>query len=224
MKTREAKAITSEALEYLSSEFPKVFEWASEMGDHVFDALRAKQFLSAYCYCIYTSGMNMDIVQKYFPRIKKAFKDFEPSSLERMTSVEPVLRVFNNRRKAECFLRGAHAVIDEGYSTFKVRLHTAFVRGRKKKDFTECLDILQELPGCGPVISKMLAKNIGLIDIAKDDRWLRRAAKLVDATVSEFSSAMSRQFSVPEHLIDVAIFQYGRDFGFGNRDFTRAVR
>jgi 3-methyladenine DNA glycosylase Tag len=224
MRTREAKKLTREALNHLKNEYPDVYDWAEVLGFQTFDSLNARRFLSEYCYCVYTAGMNMSVIQAKFPAIKKAFHNFEAREVVEMKSHKPVLKVFKNEWKARSVLHGSKAVYAEGFKEFKERLLRAYESGKSKQDFTECLGVLQELKGCGPVISRMLAKNIGLIDISKDDRWLRRAADLVNArSVSELSSSMSKELSLSEALIDTAIFQYGRDKKLGGRHYNRNI-
>jgi hypothetical protein len=224
VKTREAVKLTTEAVDYLRIEYPEVYEWAAELGFHTFESLNARRFLSSYCYCVYTAGMNMNVIQAKFPAIKKAFHNFEAGKIAAMRSHTSVLKAYGSEWKARCVLRGAKAVYEEGYRRFKERLLMAYKRGKSQGDFTECLNILQELPGCKSVISRMLAKNIGLIDIAKDDRWLRRAADLVEArSVSDLSSKMSNRLSLSEALIDTAIFQYGKDKKFGGRPYKKSI-
>jgi hypothetical protein len=75
---------------------------------------------------------------------------------------------------------------------------------------------LEKLPGIGPTTKDHLAKNIGLADVPKADRWLKRAAKLCEAnSVPELTSYIAKRLSESQHVIDVAIWTYGKDGKLG---------
>jgi len=119
-----------------------------------------------------------------------------------MASIDHVLPIFGSRRKAQCFLEGAKLIKREGWKHFKKRM------GRCGSG------VLTELPGIGPVTKDHLAKNIGLIDTAKPDVWLIRAAKTCKASgVAELVEFLHEQTGETRHVIDVAIWTYARDGG-----------
>jgi len=203
-KTR-ARLFAQKALQYLQVTYPDTLSWAQSIGPNTFRNLREKQFLYSYCWVIYASGFKVAVIEAKFPHLQEAFKDFEPNALSRMRSIAPVLKVFNNERKAECFLLGAHAIHREGFVPFKRRL-------RK-----EGVQALESLPGIGPITKDHLAKNIGFADVAKADIWLERAANLCGAaSVTELTSYLAESLGETQHVIDVAIWQYGADGQFAN--------
>lgn len=130
-------------------------------------------------------------------------KEFDIRKLSRMRSINPVLRVFNNTRKANSFLSGSKKIAQEGFSVFKRRLKT---RG---------VDMLQELPGLGPITKFHLAKNIGLVDAAKPDIWLERSAQHCSSTVDELVTYLSDRYGMSQHVVDVILWHYGADKGLG---------
>ena len=195
-----ARKLAQQAFKHLKKNDPDTLAWARNVGTTTFRNLRLKVFLSEYCWVVYASGFKVAIIQEKFPSLQKAFTDFDPKALSRMRSIKAVLNVFNNKKKANCFLSGAQTVIGEGFSHFKHRL-------RK-----EGVQMLQELPGIGPITKDHRAKNIGLADVAKADIWLERAAKICGArSVPELTAYIANHLGESQHVVDVAIWTYGKD-------------
>lgn len=225
MDMTEARKLSNQALTYLRENDPKNYKWAEEMGPHVFKGLRERRFFEQYCYVIYASGFNVEILQNIWPRLSSEWCDFEPHELKRMRSIERVLKVFNNRRKAECFLAGVKEISKEGFSAFKKRVATEMydeIATRRKssaKTRSRGLSIkaIENLPGLGPITKYHLAKNIGLLDAIKPDIWVVRAAAAVNASPEQFGNTMAEKLSVSKHLLDVAIWEYGRKTNLGGR-------
>lgn len=196
------------AVDYLRETDPEVFKWAMETGRADFDDLDLQSFLRAYCWVVYASGFRFSTVKALFPRIASAFKDFDPDALARMRSIKPVLKVFNNERKARGFLSGAQRIIEEGFDAFKMRL------GKRGPD------VLLELGGIGPITKNHLAKNIGLADVAKADIWLVRTAQLCNASsVDQLIQFLTGELRLSAHTIDVSIWTYAKD-----GEMTRLVK
>jgi hypothetical protein len=187
------------ALAHIEKIEPETLAWARSIGPATFRRLRLKQFLTEYCFVVYASGFRYSVVDAKFPAISKAFKNFQPEYLAGMTKLQPVLAVFANQRKAEAFLKGAKSVIAEGISEFKKRLER------------DGVSVLEELPGIGPITKDHLAKNIGLLDVAKADVWLERAAASAGLSVQEFVDRLSEHSGESRHVVDVAIWMLGRD-------------
>jgi len=205
MDERRAKEIFERAMDHIRQEHPEVLEWAENVNQDTFKWLKSKEFLDEYCWVIYASGFRVAVIEAKFPLLRKAFKDFDLTALARMRSLKAVLDVFNNERKAECFLAGSKAIADEGFAKFKRRL----------KDQGVC--VLETLPGIGPITKFHLAKNIGLVDEAKPDIWLVRAAKECSASVDELVTFLSKRNQMSRHVVDVTLWQYGADKNLGLR-------
>ena len=188
------------ALKYLRETEPEVLKWAIGTGKADFDKLTSTSFLRAYCWVVYASGFRFSTVKSLFPEIAAAFKNFDEKSLAGMRSIKPVLKVFNNERKARGFLSGAQRILDEGFSAFKERLEK------------HGPDVLLELGGIGPITKNHLAKNIGLADVAKADVWMVRAAALCNAaSVGQLVDFLSGELELSAHAIDVAIWTFAKD-------------
>lgn len=177
-----------------------MLEWARGINENTFQNLKSKTFLRQYCFVVYASGFRYHTIIAKFPEISCAFEGFDLGKLAAMKRPTKVLRIFNNQRKAQNFLDGAHAIADEGFSAFKKRLAA---RGS---------EMLVELPGIGPRTKEHLAKNIGLSDVAKPDVWLHRAADICGARdVFSLVEYLHGRAGESRHVIDVALWKLGRD-------------
>lgn len=203
MSKSKASRMFEEAKKYCEENYPNELEWANSINSNTFRNLKSKQFLTHYCWVIYASGFKVSIIEEKFPDLKKAFKGFDIQDLSRMRSIRPALRVFNNDSKAKSFAKGSKAIAEEGFPAFKKRLKT------------EGVDMLEKLPGIGPITKFHLAKNIGFVDEAKPDIWLVRAAEANNTTVSELVKFLSENYCMSRHAVDVVLWRYGADNGLG---------
>ena len=198
MDKKYAKKLFLTARKYCEEHHPDELEWAKGVSADTFKKIKSKKFLHNYCWAVYESGYSANSLEKIFPKLATAFKDFDITALSKMKSIKPVLKVFNLKRKANCFLKGAKMIADEGFGTYKKRLKQ------------EGIDALEELPGIGPITKFHLAKNIGLADTAKPDRWLERAArKCRAASVDELVGYLSEKFKSSRHVVDIVLWRYG---------------
>ena len=203
VKRAYAKALYQRAMAHLQTSRPDLLQQASKVGPRTLKRMRARKFLEHYCWVVYASGFRFQTVEEKFPHIRKAFCDFELARLARKRSVKPALEVFNNYRKAASCLAGATAIASEGFGEFKERVAR------------EGISALESLPGVGPVTKFHLGKNIGLVDKAKPDIWLVRAAELCNATVDELVEFLSQTYGVSQHVVDLALWHYGAMSNFG---------
>lgn len=197
---RRALRLVRGAMEHLASEHPTILENTRKVSRETLVKMKTRTFLRHYCWVVYASGFRYKTIKTKFPEIKAAFHGFDPEKLRRMRSVTGVLRVFNNEKKATGFLQGSKAILNEGFPQFKKRL----------------LDgdpgILTELPGIGPITKNHLAKNIGQVDVAKDDIWLERIAEMVNATsVAQLTQYLSQEIGESQHTIDLALWKFAED-------------
>lgn len=202
MNHQYATKLFENAKQYCEQTHAAELNWANSIDANTFKNLKTKQFLYEYCWVIYASGFKVATIENKFPELKKAFKDFELDSVAKMRSIKPVLEIFNNERKANSFLTGCKDIANEGFINFKNRLKS------------EGVDSLEKLPGIGPITKYHLAKNIGLIDKAKPDIWLERAADLCATTVDNLVSFLSTEYGVSQHTVDVILWRYGADKNF----------
>lgn len=191
------------AKSYCEENYADELDWANSVSPATFKSMKAKQFLSEYCWVVYASGFKVSTIESIFPDLRAAFKGFELETLARMKSIKPVLAIFNNERKAASFLKGAKLIASDGFPGFKKRLRC------------EGIGMLERLPGIGPITKYHLAKNIGLVDEAKPDIWLVRAADACSTTVQDLVSFLSEKYNMSRHAVDVILWRYGADEGLG---------
>lgn len=200
IKHKEAMALWKRALIHIKKADPKALDWARSVGPHTWERIDSKTFLESYCFVVYASGMKYETVSGLFPKLREAFKDFDLDSLKKMKSISAPMKVFSLERKARNFLDGAHDIAEEGFDEFKAIV----TKGG--------MDVLERLPGIGPITKKHLAKNIGLADVVKNDRWLVKAAKLAGWKYPEdLVEFLAEETGESRHVIDVAIWNLAKD-------------
>lgn len=191
------------AYEYCQVNHPDVLAWANRINEDTFKNLDQSSFLYEYCWTVYASGFKYEIINEKFPKIKKAFKDFDLDKIVKMKSAEPVLKVFNNELKANGFIRGCRLIHKEGYENFKERLAK------------QGIDTLEELGGIGKVVKYHLAKNIGLADCAKPDIWMVRVAEYCDGDLKKIVPYLCKKHKLSAHTVDVVLWRYCVAQGLG---------
>ena len=199
-KQQAALTLWKRALAHIEIEDPEALRWARSVGPHTWKEMSSEEFLRSYCFVVYASGMKYQTIDGIFADLSKSFKYFNIVKLSKMNSLKEPLRVFNLERKARNFLDGAQLIAKEGFGDFKERVSK------------QGMDALERLPGIGPITKKHLAKNIGLADVAKNDRWLVKASKitgwLCPEDMVDFLSEATRE---KRHVIDVAIWNLAKD-------------
>ncbi|MBA4349504.1 MAG: hypothetical protein C0415_05910 [Thermodesulfovibrio sp.] len=202
MNYKRLKMLYQDALAYIEKNKRDELDWARSVNVDTFNDLKAKQFLTEYCWVVYVSGFRVAVVEKKFPALKTAFKNFDIEELSKLKSVSPVLQVINHKGKANGFLNGAKMIYREGFSDFKKRLEK------------EGINVLCELPYIGNITKKHLAKNIGFADVAKNDIWLERVRDFVSAkNVDELTEYLSTEFNESKHVVDVVLWRFCADNG-----------
>ena len=203
MDKKLAVELFDSALTYMDEVYPGEVEAWEEIDPDSFDRMTAAEFLAEYCWVVYVSGFKVAIIREKFPAIKRAFKGFAIEELVRMKDIAPVLRVFNSKRKAECFLRGAKLIAGEGFDEFKRRVKQ------------EGMSALKVLPGIGEITQKQLARDIGLADVAKDDVWLMRFVEIVGAKdEKERAGFLAAVAEIKLGTVDFALWQFASDHGW----------
>ncbi len=200
MDTQKAKRIYQFSYDYAKTNRPDELEWGQSISANTFKNLTARQFLEEYCWVVYAAGFKVKIIEQKFSALQKAFQDFDLHKLAKMESPDEALRVFNNRRKAEGFLKGAKAIHREGFARFKARVEQ------------EGMAALKALPGIGEITQKHLAKNIGLTDVPKDDIWLERIARLCNASnVNSLTEYLADEFGETQNVVDLVLWRFCAD-------------
>ena len=212
MDKKRVRSFFKVAHEFMIKNFPDELEYIRDSSPEKFRKMNAKEFLGEYCWVVYASGFSERILSEKFANLEKAFKNFDIEKLCKMRSLKEVLRIFNNERKANCFLNGVKQIHKEGFSNFKKRV------------LKEGMEVLKELPGIGDVTKKHLARNIGISDVSKDDIWLKRLAqKLKARDVEELTEFLAKEFNEKRGVVDIILWRFcaekaWKEYGFNTLD------
>jgi hypothetical protein len=182
---------------YMQKSWDRELEGVLSLSPETFKHMNARYFMTEYAWAVYGAGFGENVLRSVFPDLKKAFNDFDLDSMCKMASLASVLKVFNNKRKAECVLRGARLVRKEGFTNFKERLTQ---QGR---------DALMELPGIGPITKDLLARNIGLASVTKNDIWIKRLVSLFSANSHpEMVEYLADKFNEAPGVVDAILWRF----------------
>lgn len=206
MKRRAAEAFFSAAREYVREHYPEEIRTVRAIARRPFIKITAQEFLREYAWVVYGAFFNVDTLEQMWPALKRAFRRFELPAVANMRSPSSVLKVFGNRRKAECVLRGARAIAAEGFPAFRSRIASAGT------------DSLTHLPGIGPVTKDLLARNTGLENTAKNDVWIKRLVTRFGAqNHDELAGFLARRTQEPIAVVDTILWRFCRDHGWKHR-------
>ena len=195
MEKKKSRSFFKDAIKYMRNNYRNELKWAREIKP--FKNIKSKEFLSHYCWVIYAYYFKESVLEQKFDWIERAFKYFDIQKISKMSSIKPVLRVFNNESKARIFLKGAKMINKQGFSQFKKRV------------LKEGMRTLQELPGIGEITQKHLARNIGLGDIAKNDVHIQKLVEYFDAkNEKELVKYLSKIYGEKKGVIDVILWRF----------------
>ncbi len=200
MDTKRAGECFRAARAYVSAHCAEELAWVRGITPELFDRMGCAEFLGEYCWVVYASGFRVDVLTRKFEQLKAAYCEFHADRICRLPSADAALAVINNRRKAAGFIAGCRRIHTEGFERFKARVKAGG------------LDALRSLPYIGPVTAKHLARNIGLLDVPKDDVWLVRLANDFGAAdVEELTGHIAREFGERKGVVDLILWRFCAD-------------
>lgn len=212
MERRKARAFFRIAWKFMIDNFSEELEDVRDVSPEKFRKMNVRDFLAEYCWVVYVAGFSERVLREKFDDLEKAFKNFDIEKLCKMRSLKEVLSIFNNEKKARNFLKGVKQIHEEGFSNFKKRV------------LKEGMKVLKELPGIGKVTQKHLARNIGILDVSKDDIWLRRLSeKLKARNVEELTEFLAKEFNEKRGVVDIILWRFcaekaWKEYGFNTLD------
>ena len=197
------------ARDYMQKNWNRELEGVRSLSPETFKHMSARYFMTEYAWAVYGAGFGENALNSVFPALKEAFNDFSLDGISEMTSLEPVLKVFNNERKANCVLRGARLIRKEGFANFKRRIAQ------------QGPDAFIELPGIGPINKDLLARNVGLASVAKNDIWLERLTSLFTANShSEMTEYLANKFNEAPGVVDVILWRFCNQSGWKSLGYS----
>lgn len=194
MKRKRARKMLETALEWVGDDDETSFE------PYSFGALTLPQFLAEYCWVVFAAGFRYSTVRVKSEELTRAFVEFDPCRLMSLRIDVDALPI-RRADKANGFLAGARNVIGYGFDEYRDHL-------RRRVEMDGDARVLAELPWIGPVTKNHLAKNIGLMDVAKDDRWLVRCAEECNSEPEELVSYLAEQSDYQRHQVDTILWRY----------------
>ena len=153
-----------------------------------------------YCWVVFATGFRYSVVRAKSDELTVAFAGFEPRRLLSLRLDVASLPI-KHASKANGFLTGARTVIRYGFDDYKAHVSARF-------DVDGDARVLAELPWIGPVTKDHLAKNIGLVDVSKDDRWLVRCAQESNCEPDELVSYLANETGHARHNVDTILWWY----------------
>jgi 3-methyladenine DNA glycosylase Tag len=188
------------ALEYCEKNHSRELRQIRRLSPNTFKKMSVETFLGEYCHVLYTASFKESTVTKKFDQLRASFHDFNLDKICRMRTVANVLKIINNRLKAEGFVKGAKLIQAEGYENFKARVTASGMDG------------LRVLPFIKDITKQHLARNIGLADTYKEDVHLQRLARHHCATdVAELASYLAKATNNRQGVVDFVLWRYCAD-------------
>jgi hypothetical protein len=200
MNTQLANECFRAAAAYVSEHCADELDWVRGITPEFLDEMTCSGFLEEYCWVVYASGFRVSVLKQKFGQLKVAYCNFDIDRICQMQSLDPALAIINNQRKAQGFVQGCRRIRSEGFGAFKARLKSGG------------MDALQVLPFIGTVTKKHLARNIGLLDVSKDDVWLSRLAEEFEAgSVEELTALLAKEHGEKQGVIDLILWRFCAD-------------
>jgi hypothetical protein len=215
MDTRKLQRIFKAAYSYMRRERPDELAWGKKVSSDTYRKLSARRFMMDYVWVVYAAGFRVETLEGLWPRLRRAYAQFDLEQVAAMRSARDVLSVFGNKRKLACVLKGARMISREGFVPFKNRI------AREGADGLICL------PGIGEITKNHLARNIGLAAIGKGDIWIVRLAKAVGTSDwSAMLDYLARRNKLSPGTVDLVLWRFCADGGWradGYRSFKEYV-
>jgi hypothetical protein len=200
MNEQLARQCYDAALIYVAANSADELRWVRTIEIGHFDGMTATGFLGEYCWVVYASGFRVSTVEQKFQQLKAGFCDFDLEQVCALDSVDAVLAAINNRKKAWGVVKGCRLIQKQGFEAFKAKLKACG------------MNALTVLPFIKAVTKKHLARNIGLLSVAKDDVLLVRLAKEYKAeSVEELTGFLARETSEKEGVVDLVLWRFCAD-------------
>lgn len=164
------------------------------------------RFFHEYAFCVFAAFFRWSIVDAKWQDLTRIFRNWDYDEIYRhKDEVErEAMKVLGNRRKINSILKCVEKLHREGWDKFKARLLQA--------DFTNQLELLDDLPGIGIAAKYQLAGAIG-IDVAKPDRYLLDFASKygyprTENGVQDFTKRISNLVGERMKVVDYVLWRW----------------
>ena len=200
-------ASDQDLIEMFNSALSRIIDrgWAHEVGHYrqlKFDQVDGNYFFGEYAHCVYASGWKWANVDKYWPELTRAYRDWDYMEVGKHASEVRIraLAIISHPKKVDAILSCAEKLKSWGWPDFKRWLET--------------IDLLVT-PGrlgyVGPATRYHLARNIGA-DVAKPDRYMLDLANKygypkTDAGVQALAKRISQLCAERVGVVDVVLWR-----------------
>jgi uncharacterized protein (TIGR00725 family) len=135
-----------------------------EVGRYDPSRLADHEFLGEYAWALYVSGFKASTVAAKWSALERAWQAFNPAAINK-SARDAAFAVIAHPKKANAILEVATRIREAkgGWPSFK-------------EAHCRSADALGALPWMGPANRRFLARNLGIGDFGKPDRWIERLA------------------------------------------------
>jgi hypothetical protein len=149
------------AKEWVEKESPWSIE---EVGRYDLEQLADHEFLGEYAWALYVAGFKASTVAAKWSALETAWRGFYPAAIDE-SARHAALAIIAHEKKANAILQIANRIRDAagGWPSFK-------------QTYCYSAEALGALPWMGPANRRFLARNLGIGDFGKPDRWIERLA------------------------------------------------
>lgn len=166
-----------------------------------YKTLHPEKFFSEYIWVVHATGFSSHVVGQIFPKLQKAYGDYESlANKNKDDVVEEVRKIVNNPDKIISVHNCAKLIVNLSFDEFKEKYLT------DKKS-------MQKLPYIGKVTACHLSRNIGKLDEVKPDLHLVRMAKFWGFSSPEEMCKSVKPNDLPLGIVDLILFYGGKTFG-----------
>jgi len=180
----------------VESGFKNEIEWQENID---FEQIRESDFLRESAWVILCTGMNVNVIRKYFRDISLCFYNWESSKKiveMKKYCIESASLYFRNYRKIYAIAQVSDIMALTGFKKIKQLLEHSPI------------ETLQQFPFIGPITAFHLAKNLGL-PFAKADRHLSRITKALGYNnVQELCDYISEKTGDTVQVVDIVLWRY----------------
>lgn len=196
LKPKSLTEVFCDAESFVKRHNPEILEWSRDVTRKGPLGLSKDDFLRKCAWVIYESGFRTSVVQKKWPLLLEAYKNFSVSYIAFSLQLVKgeAMRVIGNERKVDAILEIA------------VRLYYDEEFEEYKQDILENPDILEELPYIGKITKYHLARNIG-IDTIKPDLHITRIAEHFGLDPFEMCRKLSEKSGYSLHAVDSILWR-----------------
>ena len=176
---------------------PEALEWSIKALETNIENVSKWKFFVEYVFAVLVAGFKVATINQRWNRIRDALWGFNFVKIYMNSDLarKRLLRAFGNKRKADAIIKGAIRITDLDWDDFK-------------KEIVKDINVLDDLPGIGPVSVYQIARNLGY-DTIKPDRHIKRVADYFGLNPFEMCKTIAEATHQPAHYVDTVFWVAG---------------